>query len=180
MNASAFESKTVQLTSETADYFLAKAHRDRLMAQDAQNRAVHSARKARGNKDAKRRNWLRIAIFAALMALLLMPLAAAQAQTPWQIDGEGDFYHPAIVEYKMGLFHLVRDEWGRAIARFDEAIRLLPEYAAAFEARGYCYEALANAEQAAADYLQAIHLTPEYGPTYRLLANLYYDQGQQA
>ena len=85
------------------------------------------------------------------MALLLSPFGVVQAQDGPQsnMDSGEDGYHPAMVEYRMGLFHLVREEWALAITRFDEAIRLLPEYAAAFEARGYCYEALSDIEQAA-------------------------------
>lgn len=187
MNARGNESSIIRLTSETADYVLDKEHRERLHVQGAQERTLRLVREARqrqrqcnaqGRHEGRR--WLKIALFALLAALLLTPVSAVQAQAPWQMDDDSDSGHPALVEYRMGLFHLVREEYELAIGRFDEAIRLLPDYAAAYEARAYCYEALGDLERAEADYVQAIHLTPAYGPTYKLLADLYYEQGEHA
>jgi tetratricopeptide (TPR) repeat protein len=171
------DSKSLRLTCESAEYFLDKEHRDRLNAESAHERTLRLLPKPARKR--KHRRWLKIALFALLMTLLLTPFGRLQAQGGPQtiMDGAEDGYHPALVDYRMGLFYLVREEWELAITRFDEAIRLLPEYAAAFEARGYCYEALSDIEQAESDYQQAITLEPTYGPTYKLLADLYYTQG---
>jgi tetratricopeptide (TPR) repeat protein len=162
--------KSVRLTCESADYYLDKEHRDRLNAESAHERTLHLL--PQPTRQPKHRRWLKIALFGLLTALLFTPLSLVQAQGGGQadVDGGEDGYHPALVEYRLGLFYLVREEW-------DVAIQLLPEHAAAFEARGYCNDLSGNIEQATADYQQAITLEPEYGPTYKLLANLYYTQG---
>ena len=177
MKARGSDNNSVQLTTESIEYYLNKEHRNRLNAESAHERTLRLLRPP--TRQRKRRRWLKIALFALLMVLLFTPLRLVQAQGGGQadVDGGEDGYHPALVEYRLGLFHVVREEWDLAITRFDEAIQLLPEYAAAFEARGYCYELSGNIEQATTDYQQAIALEPAYGPTYKLLADLYYTQG---
>lgn len=56
--------------------------------------------------------------------------------------------------------------YDRAITDYDEAIRLKPEYAEAYNNRGYAYYWNGEAANAIADYSQAITLRPDYAYAY--------------
>ena len=55
----------------------------------------------------------------------------------------------------------------RAIADYDEAIRLKPDLANAFNNRGATYEAKGDHDRAIADYAQAVHLKPDYAIAFK-------------
>src|SRR6185503_2361702 len=57
-------------------------------------------------------------------------------------------------------------EYDLAILDYDQAIRLNPKYAEAYNNRGYAYYWSNNATQAIADYSQAIELRPNYAYAY--------------
>ncbi len=54
----------------------------------------------------------------------------------------------------------------QAIADYDQALALNPEYAEAYNNRGNAYADLGDYEQAIADYDQALALNPEYAEAY--------------
>jgi tetratricopeptide (TPR) repeat protein len=64
--------------------------------------------------------------------------------------------------YKQGEAALNRNDFGRAIADFNEAIRLDPKHAGAFTLRGYAYAfgSKKDFDRAIADYDEAIRLNP--------------------
>ncbi|MBX5494336.1 MAG: tetratricopeptide repeat protein [Bryobacteraceae bacterium] len=59
---------------------------------------------------------------------------------------------------------------GEALAELNEAIRLNPSLAAAYNARGYVYLLLRDYTRAVADFDAAIRLNPRY-------ANAYHNRG---
>ena len=62
-------------------------------------------------------------------------------------------------------FSAIKD-YGRAILDYDQAIRLNPEYAEAYNNRGYAYYWNGDATHAIADYSRAIELRPNYAYAY--------------
>ncbi|MEM6500253.1 MAG: tetratricopeptide repeat protein [Cyanobacteria bacterium P01_C01_bin.89] len=72
--------------------------------------------------------------------------------------------------YQAGLTLAHRGSFVRAIAEFDEAIRLAPNFSQAFQDRGSSHLALGNAVAAMGDYNRAIRLTPDD-------SNAYYNRG---
>jgi tetratricopeptide (TPR) repeat protein len=69
-----------------------------------------------------------------------------------------------------GACWCVREDYDRAIADFDAAIKLDPSSASAFANRGIAYERKKNYKMAVADYTEAIRLDPKY-------PNYYFDRG---
>ncbi|MGH7961860.1 MAG: tetratricopeptide repeat protein, partial [Candidatus Binatia bacterium] len=65
-----------------------------------------------------------------------------------------------------------------AVASFDLAIRLKPDFAQAYSARGNVHNALGQFEQAGKDYNEAIRLNPRYVEAYYNRGNVYSDAGQ--
>ena len=55
---------------------------------------------------------------------------------------------------------MVKEKYEKAIADYNEAIRLDPKMAAAYTQRGYAWEAKKDYEKAIADYTEAIRLNP--------------------
>ena len=63
-------------------------------------------------------------------------------------------------EYEQGYSHMREAAWSAAIAAYDEAIRLQPEVAGLYEARGTAYMYDGQHDDALADYSHAIELEP--------------------
>ncbi|MSQ40500.1 MAG: tetratricopeptide repeat protein [Dehalococcoidia bacterium] len=68
--------------------------------------------------------------------------------------------------------------FGEAIAEYDEAIRLKPDYAEAYSNRGEAYRNLAQYERAIQDLDKAIGLDPKYAVAYSNRGAAYDSQGQ--
>ncbi len=67
--------------------------------------------------------------------------------------------------------------YDRAIDKYDEAIRLKPDYADAYNNRGLAYQARGNTDQAIADFGEAIRLNPGLGQAYSNRGLAYQAQG---
>ena len=70
--------------------------------------------------------------------------------------------HRAIAFYNRGVSYGAKGEHDRAIADYDQAIKLKPDYPDAFVHRGISYGAKGEHGRAIADYDQAIKLKPDY------------------
>jgi tetratricopeptide (TPR) repeat protein len=69
-----------------------------------------------------------------------------------------------------GLAYAAKGEYDRAIADYNEAIRLDQKYVFTYNNRGLTYKAKGDLDRAIADYSEAIRLDPKY-------ASAYYDRG---
>ena len=66
----------------------------------------------------------------------------------------------ASAAYQQGYSHMLDATWFAAIAAYDEAIRIQPEVAGLYEARGTAYIYAGQHDDALADYGHAIELDP--------------------
>ncbi|MBI3303878.1 MAG: tetratricopeptide repeat protein [Deltaproteobacteria bacterium] len=102
---------------------------------------------------------------------IMLIAGLALAGLSWA-DAAGDAYDEG-----SRLFHA--GELRQAIAAFDKAIRLKPDYAEAYNGRGIAYDTLAQYERAIKDYDAAIRLNPRSAEFYYNRGNVYSDSGQQ-
>jgi len=68
-------------------------------------------------------------------------------------------------------------DYDRAIADYNTAIQLKPDYAEAFNDRGFAYYLKGDAERAIADYSRAIALRPNYPKAYNSRGVVYMSHG---
>ena len=72
-----------------------------------------------------------------------------------------------------GVAYGGKGDYDRAIADFDKAIQLKPDYADAYDNRGVAYGSKGDYDRAIADYDKAIQLKPDY-------ADAYYNRGARS
>jgi len=65
----------------------------------------------------------------------------------------------------------------KAIAAYNEAIRLDPDYAEAYYSRGSVHHFMDDRDRALADYNEAIRLNPNYGNSYCCRAYIHGENG---
>src|SRR5215469_7095242 len=68
-------------------------------------------------------------------------------------------------------------DYDRAIADYDQAIKLKPDYAHAFGNRGLAYAHKGDPDSAVRDYDEAIRLDPDNASGYNNRGNAYFDKG---
>jgi len=71
----------------------------------------------------------------------------------------------------------MKGEYDRALQDFDQAIRLDPNTADAFDGRGNAYSSKGQYDRAIQDYDQAIRLDPNYSDAFRDRGAAYYNKG---
>ncbi len=75
--------------------------------------------------------------------------------------------------YRQGYLHMRDAAWFAAISSFDEAIRIQPEVAGLYEARGTAYMYGGRHDEAIADYITAIEQDPDDAGHWRRRAHAY-------
>ena len=84
---------------------------------------------------------------------------------------------PWITYNNRGWHYFKKGDIDRAIADYNESIRLDPKYALAYNNRGWAYYDKGDIDRAFADYNEAIRLDPKYVFAYNNRGNAYRDQG---
>ena len=79
----------------------------------------------------------------------------------------------AVSAYRQGYSHTRDAAWFAAIVSFDEAIRIQPEVAGLYEARGTAYMYAGRHDEALADYTTAIEIEPDDAGHRRRRAHAY-------
>ena len=84
----------------------------------------------------------------------------------------------AVAYYSRGLAYYDKGDDDRAIAEYNEAIRLDPQLAQAYSSRGLAYDHKGDLGRAEPDYNEAIRLDPKYAQAYFNRGNAYYQKGE--
>ncbi len=85
----------------------------------------------------------------------------------------------AVAYYNRGVAYDDKDEPARALADYDQAIKLDPKNASAFYNRGNSYRAKGDHDRAIDDYNEAIGLDPNLAEAFYDRGNAYRDKGDQ-
>jgi tetratricopeptide (TPR) repeat protein len=86
----------------------------------------------------------------------------------------------AAMHYNAGVELQEQGRQREAIAEYDEAIRLDPEYTEAYNNRGSAYAGLGQYQRAIQDFDEAIRLNPEYAEAYYNRGLTYKLQGKKS
>ena len=88
----------------------------------------------------------------------------------------------AVVHFKKGHSYQEKGQWDKAIAEYNKAIELNPEYAEAYYNRGLAHYHKGQYDQAISDYNKAIEINPEYAVVYHNRGSAYIklDQSDRA
>jgi len=81
----------------------------------------------------------------------------------------------AVAFANRGHAYRIKGEHGRAIPDFDQAIRLVPNYAAGYNGRGMAWHLARNYDRAIADFNEAIRLNPTFASAFANRGNVYRD-----
>ncbi|NEQ75011.1 MAG: serine protease [Okeania sp. SIO2C9] len=84
----------------------------------------------------------------------------------------------AAIYISQGIIYTIQGQYDKAIADFNQAIRLNPKYAEVYIARGAAYGIQGKYEKALTDFNQAIRLNPKHAEAYNGRASVYYEQGE--
>jgi type IV pilus assembly protein PilF len=106
-----------------------------------------------------------------------------------QVDEAIKYYHKALenelymnpqdAHMNLGLAYLSRKEYRKAMLHLEEAIRLVPDFTAAYNNLGKAYEGLGQYDKARFNYEKAVKFNPQYADAYLNLGRLLYRSGER-
>ena len=96
--------------------------------------------------------------------------ARAKEEHDEAIQPAPSFLEAASAHYNRGLTYAKVGDYNHAVADYTEALRILPQFVAAFCSRGAAYSKMGDYDRAISDYAQAIRIAPDD-------ADAYYDRG---
>jgi len=120
---------------------------------------------------------LSVTLLVLWMCMIVTMLALTRTDSPATVrflrsQVLGDFF------YYRGTNHYKLDQHQLAIADFNEAIHIKPDYAAAYNNRGSAYFNLGQTQRAIEDYNEAIRLKPNFAAAYNNKGSVYFKLGQ--
>jgi Flp pilus assembly protein TadD len=93
---------------------------------------------------------------------------------------ENELYmNPQDAQNNLGLAYLSRKEYRKAMLHLEEAVRLIPDFAAAYNNLGKAYEGLGQYDKAKFNYEKAVKFNPQYAGAYLNLGKLLYRSGER-
>jgi tetratricopeptide (TPR) repeat protein len=93
-------------------------------------------------------------------------------------SGRLDAIARSLAHFTRGDAHFDLQNYERAVADYDEAVQLNPEFAAAYRNRGEAYLRLGQFDRAVADQTRAVHLDPSDATAYYGRGNAHYLTGE--
>jgi tetratricopeptide (TPR) repeat protein len=89
------------------------------------------------------------------------------------------YLNPQDAHMNLGLAYLSRQEYRKAMLQLEEAVRLVPDFAAAYNNLGKAYEGLGQYDKARFNYEKAVEFNPQYADAYLNLGKLLYRSGER-
>ena len=89
------------------------------------------------------------------------------------------YLNPQDAHLNLGVAYLSLKQYEKAKAQFEEAIRLVPDFAAAYHSLGKTYEGLGQYDKARTSYEKAVEFNPDYAEAYLSLGKLLYRSGER-
>jgi tetratricopeptide (TPR) repeat protein len=106
-----------------------------------------------------------------------------------KVDEAIKYYHKALdnelylspqdAHMNLGIAYLSLKEYRKAILQLEEAIRLVPDFAAAYNNLGKAYEGLGQYDKARFNYEKAVEFNPQYADAYLNLGKLLYRSAER-
>jgi len=106
-----------------------------------------------------------------------------------KVDEAIQYYHKALenelylnpqdAHLNLGVAYLSRKEYRKAMLHLEEAIRLVPDFTAAYNNLGLAYEGLGQDDKARFYYERAVEFNPQYADAYLNLGKLFYRNGER-
>ena len=89
------------------------------------------------------------------------------------------YLNPQDAHLNLGVAYLSLKQYQKAKVHLEEAIRLVPDFAAAYNSLGKTYEGLRQYDQARVAYEKAVEFNPDYAEAYLNLGKLLYKSGER-
>jgi len=89
------------------------------------------------------------------------------------------YLNPQDAHLNLGIAHLSRKDYQKAKGHLEEAIRLVPDFVAAYNNLGQVYEGMGQYSKAKDAYRRALEYNPEYVDAHLNLGKLYYRTGER-
>jgi type IV pilus assembly protein PilF len=89
------------------------------------------------------------------------------------------YLNPQDAHLNLGVAYLSRKEYHKAMLHLEEAIRLVPDFTAAYNNLGKAYEGLGQYDRARVMYERAVEFNPRYADAYLNLGKLLYRSGDR-
>lgn len=86
---------------------------------------------------------------------------------------------PQDAHYHLGIAYMDLKEYQKAKTHLEEAVRLVPDFVAAYNILGEVYEGLGQYSKAKYSYEKALEINPEYIAAYLNLGKLFYRTGEK-
>ncbi len=86
---------------------------------------------------------------------------------------------PQDAHYHLGIAYMSLKEYQKAKTHLEEAVRLVPDFVAAYNILGEVYEGLGQYSKAKYSYEKALEINPEYIAAYLNLGKLFYKTGEK-
>jgi tetratricopeptide (TPR) repeat protein len=106
-----------------------------------------------------------------------------------KVDEAIKYYHKALdnelylspqdAHMNLGIAYLSLKEYRKAILHLEEAIRLVPDFSAAYNNLGKAYEGLGQYDKARFNYEKAVEFNPQYADAYLNLGKLLYRSAER-